>query len=446
MCNRNKLLIISAVFVPLILFVFYLSTMAWIKNDYVFVNWPPSDITQQDASVSDNHQPKLEKSQIEVFENDFDSAPEYEHLRAIVESPPKDTFNATPLNTIHSSLPPLEGMKKMPKLPLKSDRIKDLMRDNEEINISGEINQRIERKTSREDSHLNETHNFSDSEDGEEVPMLLDLKRLRLRSNEREGWRWFSRGRAYILRRVRPEVSVAPEDSQPKPRIPTSFWPAFIGGFVTLEESFPLCLHMLGFLLILGYGETLARFVSSFAGHAFWVVTWLLIVSSFELRRYLNTYVIPIESRVIYFLAGFIHVSFCVLTFVFELESSIHSLYFFWLLDYFFLFPILASLIFHLCVLADIDYLNGGPFNDKLGEGLMISLALAFIGYSGIVMQMYFWVDALIAEIMIAILILGIIVCTSLHFWRNTEAATFVNYAKRMTTGYYAVTGIILVG
>lgn len=410
------------------------------------MRWPPSDIVDNTALPQDDH-PQFEQSQIEVFENEFDVAPEYEHLRAIVESPPKDKFNVVPLHNLQSCLPPANGLKKMPKLPLKSDRIKDLMREIEEVSIGDEVDQRMQRKTSREVSQPEESHQSSDSEDGEEVPMMGNLNKSRKCPIDRSGWRWFNRSRAYILKHVRPKVSAEPEQPQLTTSVPLSFWAAFVGGFVAIEESYPLMLHILGFVLVLGYGEAVARFVSPFVGHALWVVIWLMIIAAYELVRYLNTYEITIESRLNYFVAGVIHVAFCVLTFVFELGSNLHSLYFFWLLDYFLAFPILASLIFHAFVLADNGYFLKGalvvPSTNKIGSSFSISLTFAFIMYSGITVQVYFWGNVLVAEIMVAFLIFGVVMITAYRFWMHTGTAEFASFAKSLKMVYFFIMGAV---
>ena len=444
-CFRDRLSIISTFFLPFILYVFYFSSIIWMRNDYEFVRWPPGKTFEVTASAHDGP-PENESSFVDYLENDFNSAPEYEHLREIVESPVKEN-QVVPLSILPSALPSVHYTKKMPKLPLKSERIRELLRESDN-EVKSELDQKNVYVDPNENTLFERSCDSSDDGDDELSPIIADLKRPQALPMKREGWKWMSKMNACMNKVISHKVAVESENSQrpSSEKIPSSFWLALIGGFVRFDELFPLCLHFSGFILILGYGEAVAAFVSPLLGHSIWVVAWFVIINIYELVRYLNTHDTIIESLCNYFLAGFIHVAFCILTFFFELEGNVHSLYFFWLLDYFLSMPVLSSLIFHLFTFADSGYFSKDRsviLPPRLTSTFSITVVLTFVIYSGIVVQVYFWIDILMAEIMITILVAVIIFSIVFRYWMVVDIATFARLFKGIETAYFSVVTLV---
>ena len=450
--NHSNAVLISAVFLPPIFTLFYYAFLSWTRNSFVMVKWPPDDsgfgreVTKREShKIETNREKHNEDDDVVLLNETFNHAPEYAALKEIHLRAPLPEKSLDVEQIVESSG---ATMRRMPKLPLKNARVLNLLKDNE-TNLqapSSVLDGEKEAGKLSAEAHDDEEEDDSGEEEYENVygaqsssegyrQGLLPIKpncygeKIAEPSLERVGWSFLNTF-PFRLRRYRiAEATTSPTEG---PHMNMTFFTAFLKGYLTTAEYKSIGSLYLALALLLLYGELLSAMVSpSIIGHCVWVVSWCLVAVIYNLVGFLFTFEYDFSTVLTYKLTGALHLLFCLFLFLVELKSSVHSLQFFWLLDYFLMAPITAAFVTLFIILYDERCLFPEA-NTRISSRLTKFLRdfyftsiFAALGFICLTIQVFFWVNAILAYFMGALLLLALFVCWLHRHWQSSHPTHF---------------------
>jgi hypothetical protein len=138
-----------------------------------------------------------------------------------------------------------------------------------------------------------------------------------------------------------------------------SFDKAFFHGYLNKEEYSIVLLWYGNMIFIALFGVTLGNTVSpQYLGYVIWFSLWLIITTFIPIIQYFNTYKVSIQMKQLIFFSVFLHVLFCVIFFIFELNINIRDKASVWILNYLVLCPLFLNILFNLLIWRDNNYKN----------------------------------------------------------------------------------------
>jgi hypothetical protein len=138
-----------------------------------------------------------------------------------------------------------------------------------------------------------------------------------------------------------------------------SFDRAFFRGYLNREEYSIVLLWYGSMIFIALFGVTLGNTVSpQYLGYVIWFSLWLIITTFMTIIQYFNTYKVTIEMKQLMVFSVFLHVVFCVIFFIFELNINIREKASVWILNYLVLCPLFLNILINLLIWRDNNYKN----------------------------------------------------------------------------------------
>lgn len=410
----TPVLLVLAIFIPIIILCLGFAYREWIKNDYILVPWPPKD-----AEVSlDTHNPEDLEVAFHMIENLFGGEQQEEEEE---EGPETDVPETKKLKGF--KLPPLEASGnqvddqiKMPPLPLKSV----LRRKRQNMMIKT-------KSTSMKDMRQREggdADKFGDEEEGGDVTEGLAVvdawsafmgdeskeEDYKKEKKKKEPPKYENKPRGgfmnhpYILHakdflnqypiwvtistkvgtcckacsktmkkwsKVKVSDDVEADDSDDEGKDddegPASedltkmpFWSAFASGYLSKHEYMVMFAWFGGMLAILIAGSAISDSTPPpYLGHVMWYAIWMFILTSVVIIKYFNTFINfyedPTMKEIVYFCV-FFHIIFTFAFFGTQLNGDIGLPGTLWLTDYFFYYPAFVYLFVEFIKWRELGY------------------------------------------------------------------------------------------
>lgn len=457
--DAMNVVLLSAVFLPFILLSFLIAGMAWKKNDFMLVRWATSStesIIPRSVRIPDELN-KLEGSDVEAFQD----YPEHSELLKFANKEVLATESGLAITAFQleqQTKTALPQLKKMPKLPVKSALVKEMLKKIDGLPLEEKTHEALHdaRKGAANNVYTADDCSESDSEDDDEavvVPILRSIGR-----QTAVGKNFFTSVFGSLPIRKRNQVANDEQGDDPLDRHiemsisrPRSMWVALFCGYLAPYECIGIASFYLGIALLIVYGEVVSFFVQpSFLGHAIWVIALIIVIFAYNLSTYLLSYRASWEARLSYLCILVLHVGLCAFLYMYALEERIHSLRFFWLLDYFIALPVIGILIHHCLILFDEGVFTDASKSHKF-RFLLRSFAcfacIAFVIYCGVTIQVYFWIDSILGQAMIATGVISMFI-SAIVYVRSvcspSRVKLYTKYASRLC--FLAIAGGCITG
>ncbi|CAM9318942.1 unnamed protein product, partial [Ectocarpus fasciculatus] len=207
-------------------------------------------------------------------------------------------------------------------------------------------------------------------------------------------------------------------DGEWKPGDDLSLMPfkyAVLNGYLSSDEYLVLGTWFGGMFLVMVMGCVLGAVVNpAWLGPTVWMAIWMFVCAAVPITKYFNTYELDETTMAFIYFAVFMHFMFCICFFGAALEgdTGIHASL--WLLDFFFLYPVVVYLCIELYIWVDngfiiyLEYFKLYP--------LFIAMAVLFVWH------LYDWISALVGNVAILLLL---VVCVGYVFVRDWAANQF---------------------
>lgn len=205
---------------------------------------------------------------------------------------------------------------------------------------------------------------------------------------------------------------------------------AVLHGYLSSDEYFVLGTWVGGMLLVMIMGCVLSIVVNpAWLGPVVWMAIWMFVCAAVPIIKYFNTYELDETTMAFVYFDIFLHFMFCICFFGAALEgdTGIHASL--WLLDFFFLYPMVIYLCIELYIWVDNGFIIIPLDQDGDGEvtmqeyleyfklyPLFISMTILFIWH------LFDWVNDLVGNISVLLLL---VVCVGYVFVRDWAANQF---------------------
>ncbi len=495
----SPLVLILAIFLPLIGICLYQTYEVWIKNDYDLIVWPRvGDIFDDDDDEDDDAADALNAAQAELDSLIEDSKEGEARTMKGFELP---TLKAIPADG------ETDRDIKMPSLPLKSalrekraklgiesnsllvkdsqiregadgdkfgdadEEVLDIndpfaqYRDSDEESdeevvdpVSGKksVRKRIKQKTGLEVNYVEQS-----IWDDPNVVMALDVLnkvggiiKSTLISIAKSTIRFIDIVGTLMYNALTQDDG---EDDGDLKSTHANFWEAVVEGKLNGDELTVLFTWFAGLFFILLMGITIGGTISPpWLGHVIWYATFQAIFTLVPIIKYFQIYSIDSTMKQFIALAILMHILFCILFWFVELEKKPDGIVSgLWVLDYFFYYPVIVLVTFEFYLWRDQEWVIL-PI-DKDGDGkisvweyiMYIKIYPLFVGMMIVFnWQVYYWIDYNIGLVFTCALLAGAVGYFFIRDWALNDfyiSPAFSSMGSIMITIIIYVTAFMII-
>ena len=489
--TKETVILILAVFLPLIIVTMGYAYKEWLKNDYILVVWPPVEAT---LSLSNSNPDDLEVA-FNMIENLFGEEQKGDGEGPETDGVPEEvTLKGFKLPALTATGNTADAEIKMPPLPLKS-----VLR-RKRANLGIKTKSTTIKQGNREGVDGDKIGNDNDEEEGAAVDPWADFmggdneskyqkeKRLKVKPKyemkSRGGFMnlpmflyaddYLSNYSSYtyvkkqlgacmkaLRKRVRKWTKIKLTEDDEDGDIDSDndddddanahedltkmgFWTAVLTGYLTKAEYIAVGAWLGGMLSICLMGVLISNYSEpSYLGNIIWVVLWIVILTYVCLVKYFNSFVVDQTMKEALFALVVLHFAFSFTTFTSTLNSDIGIAGSLWILDYFFYYPVFVYMFVEFVKWREMGYIIIALDNDGDGQVTMKEYIEYFQAYPAIFImlivltwQFYLWIGVTVGKITLIFMLLGI---TGYVFVRDWAINDFFLSPELSTVGTHMI-------